>query len=292
MSTAEVCLTTQTGPSHPHPGVGGVSTPRRPNATVGGGFRAWLYRWVPAWSRLFWPWRMTPFVFMSLAPLVLAGLRRFRRPALVFTGLFLVELALRGTLFLSAAPVVAAPFYQIPGPQEGIVELSYPWNSSMACYCQAFHGRPTLGTVSQAWPHYGPPPDSLLADPLRYHEEPFLAWLEQVREGPAGPAPPADFLVRLGYIWVVVHTDWPGGHELVQRLRVALGPWHHRDSQVVAWKLSLSRDDASRGATEAIFTQAAPCRTLSADSEKKRGEELCLRCGAISHGTPRRPARR
>ncbi|MGI5843016.1 MAG: hypothetical protein ACOX9B_02380 [Candidatus Xenobium sp.] len=40
MSTAEVRLTTQTGPSHPHPGVGGVSTDRRPNATVGGGFRA------------------------------------------------------------------------------------------------------------------------------------------------------------------------------------------------------------------------------------------------------------
>ncbi|NMA27266.1 MAG: hypothetical protein GX934_05840 [Burkholderiales bacterium] len=39
MSTAEVRLTTQTGPSHPHPGVGGVSTSRRPNATVGGGFR-------------------------------------------------------------------------------------------------------------------------------------------------------------------------------------------------------------------------------------------------------------
>ncbi|NMA26136.1 MAG: hypothetical protein GX934_00025 [Burkholderiales bacterium] len=39
MSTVEVRLTTQTGPSHPHPGVGGVSTPRRPNATVGGGFR-------------------------------------------------------------------------------------------------------------------------------------------------------------------------------------------------------------------------------------------------------------
>ncbi|MGI5844761.1 MAG: hypothetical protein ACOX9B_11350, partial [Candidatus Xenobium sp.] len=40
VSTAEVRLTTQTGPSHPHPGVGGVSTPRRPNATVGGGFRS------------------------------------------------------------------------------------------------------------------------------------------------------------------------------------------------------------------------------------------------------------
>ncbi|MGI5845313.1 MAG: hypothetical protein ACOX9B_14215, partial [Candidatus Xenobium sp.] len=39
VSTAEVRLTTQTGPSHPHPGVGGVSTPRWPNATVGGGFR-------------------------------------------------------------------------------------------------------------------------------------------------------------------------------------------------------------------------------------------------------------
>ncbi|NMA27294.1 MAG: hypothetical protein GX934_05980 [Burkholderiales bacterium] len=39
MSTAEVRLTTQTGPSHPRPGVGGVSTPRRPNATPGGGFR-------------------------------------------------------------------------------------------------------------------------------------------------------------------------------------------------------------------------------------------------------------
>ncbi|NMA27334.1 MAG: hypothetical protein GX934_06185, partial [Burkholderiales bacterium] len=39
VSTAEVRLTTQTVPSHPHPGVGGVSTPRRPNATVGGGFR-------------------------------------------------------------------------------------------------------------------------------------------------------------------------------------------------------------------------------------------------------------
>ncbi|MGI5845179.1 MAG: hypothetical protein ACOX9B_13520, partial [Candidatus Xenobium sp.] len=38
--TAEVRLTTQTGPSHPHPGVGGVSTPRRPNATPGGGFRS------------------------------------------------------------------------------------------------------------------------------------------------------------------------------------------------------------------------------------------------------------
>ncbi|NMA27531.1 MAG: hypothetical protein GX934_07180 [Burkholderiales bacterium] len=42
MSTAEVRLTTQTGPSHPHPGVGGVSTPRRPNATPGGGFRFYL----------------------------------------------------------------------------------------------------------------------------------------------------------------------------------------------------------------------------------------------------------
>ncbi|MGI5844577.1 MAG: hypothetical protein ACOX9B_10425 [Candidatus Xenobium sp.] len=40
VSTAEVRLTMQTGPSHPHPGVGGVSTPRRPNATPGGGFRA------------------------------------------------------------------------------------------------------------------------------------------------------------------------------------------------------------------------------------------------------------
>ena len=39
VSTAEVRLTTQTGPSHPHPGVGGVSTPRRPNATPGGGFK-------------------------------------------------------------------------------------------------------------------------------------------------------------------------------------------------------------------------------------------------------------
>ncbi|NMA28359.1 MAG: hypothetical protein GX934_11390, partial [Burkholderiales bacterium] len=39
VSTAEVRLTTQTGPSHPHPGVGGVSTDRWPNATVGGGFR-------------------------------------------------------------------------------------------------------------------------------------------------------------------------------------------------------------------------------------------------------------
>ena len=37
-STAEVRLTTQTGPSHPHPGVGGVSTPRRQNATPGDGF--------------------------------------------------------------------------------------------------------------------------------------------------------------------------------------------------------------------------------------------------------------
>ncbi len=203
---------------------------------------AWLYRWVPAWSRLFWPWRMAPFVFMSLAPLVLAGLRRFHRPALVFTGLLLAELALRGTLFLSAAPVAAAPFYQIPGPREGIVELSYPWNSSLACYWQAFHGRPTLGTVSQAWPHYGPPPESLLADPRRYREEPFLAWLEQVREGPAGPAPPADFLVRWGYRWVVVHTDRPGGLELVRRVRAGLGPWHHRDAQVVAWKLSLGRE--------------------------------------------------
>ncbi|NMA27241.1 MAG: hypothetical protein GX934_05715, partial [Burkholderiales bacterium] len=36
VSTAEVRLTTQTGPSHPHPGVGGVSTPRRPNARPGG----------------------------------------------------------------------------------------------------------------------------------------------------------------------------------------------------------------------------------------------------------------
>ncbi|MGI5844514.1 MAG: hypothetical protein ACOX9B_10105 [Candidatus Xenobium sp.] len=27
------------GPTHPHPGVGGVSTPRRPNATPGGGFK-------------------------------------------------------------------------------------------------------------------------------------------------------------------------------------------------------------------------------------------------------------
>ncbi|NMA28698.1 MAG: hypothetical protein GX934_13155 [Burkholderiales bacterium] len=36
VSTAEVRLTTQTGPSHPHPGVGGVSRPRRPNATPGG----------------------------------------------------------------------------------------------------------------------------------------------------------------------------------------------------------------------------------------------------------------
>ncbi|NMA28661.1 MAG: hypothetical protein GX934_12970, partial [Burkholderiales bacterium] len=35
VSTAEVRLTTQTGPSHPHPGVGGVSTPRRLNATPG-----------------------------------------------------------------------------------------------------------------------------------------------------------------------------------------------------------------------------------------------------------------
>ncbi|MGI5843560.1 MAG: hypothetical protein ACOX9B_05200 [Candidatus Xenobium sp.] len=34
VSTAEVRLTTQTGPSHPRPGVGGVSTPRRPNAAV------------------------------------------------------------------------------------------------------------------------------------------------------------------------------------------------------------------------------------------------------------------
>ncbi|MGI5845149.1 MAG: hypothetical protein ACOX9B_13370 [Candidatus Xenobium sp.] len=44
VSTAEVRLTTQTGPSHPHPGVGGVSTPRRPNATPGGGFRSGLRR--------------------------------------------------------------------------------------------------------------------------------------------------------------------------------------------------------------------------------------------------------
>ncbi|MGI5845038.1 MAG: hypothetical protein ACOX9B_12795 [Candidatus Xenobium sp.] len=33
VSTAEVLLTTQTDPSHPHPGVDGVSTPRWPNAT-------------------------------------------------------------------------------------------------------------------------------------------------------------------------------------------------------------------------------------------------------------------
>ncbi|MGI5844049.1 MAG: hypothetical protein ACOX9B_07740 [Candidatus Xenobium sp.] len=39
VSTAEVRLTTQTGPSHPHPGVGGTSRDRRPNATPGGGFR-------------------------------------------------------------------------------------------------------------------------------------------------------------------------------------------------------------------------------------------------------------
>ncbi|MGI5844442.1 MAG: hypothetical protein ACOX9B_09745 [Candidatus Xenobium sp.] len=39
VSTAEVRLTTQAGASHPHPGVGGVSTPRRPKATTGGGFR-------------------------------------------------------------------------------------------------------------------------------------------------------------------------------------------------------------------------------------------------------------
>ncbi|MGI5842981.1 MAG: hypothetical protein ACOX9B_02180 [Candidatus Xenobium sp.] len=39
VSTAEMRLTTQTDPSHPHPGVGGVSTPRRPKATPGGGFR-------------------------------------------------------------------------------------------------------------------------------------------------------------------------------------------------------------------------------------------------------------
>ena len=39
VGTAEVLLTTQTGPSHSHPDVGRVSTPRRPNATVGGGFR-------------------------------------------------------------------------------------------------------------------------------------------------------------------------------------------------------------------------------------------------------------
>ncbi|NMA28499.1 MAG: hypothetical protein GX934_12140, partial [Burkholderiales bacterium] len=44
VSTAEVRLTTQTGPSHPHPGVGGVSTPRRPNATPGGGFRVCFHQ--------------------------------------------------------------------------------------------------------------------------------------------------------------------------------------------------------------------------------------------------------
>ncbi|MGI5845305.1 MAG: hypothetical protein ACOX9B_14175 [Candidatus Xenobium sp.] len=40
VSTAEVRLTTQTDPSHPRPGVGGFSTPRRSNAKPGGGFRA------------------------------------------------------------------------------------------------------------------------------------------------------------------------------------------------------------------------------------------------------------
>jgi len=39
VSTAEVRLTTQTGPSHPYLGVGGPQMDRLPNATVGGGFR-------------------------------------------------------------------------------------------------------------------------------------------------------------------------------------------------------------------------------------------------------------
>ncbi len=197
----------------------------------------WFYQWVPAWSRLFWPWRMAPFVFLSLAPLVLEGARRFRRPVVAFTVLLLAELTLRGTLFLTAAPVVPDPFYQILGPQDGVVELSYPWNSAMAGYQQAFHGRPTLGTLAQAWPHYGQPPDSLLADPRRFREEPFLAWLEQVREGPAGPAPPADFLVRSGYFWLVVHTDWPGSQGLAVRVKEGLGTWDYRDQSVTAWRL-------------------------------------------------------
>ncbi len=33
-------LTTQTGPSHPRPGVGGPQMDRRRNATAGGGFKA------------------------------------------------------------------------------------------------------------------------------------------------------------------------------------------------------------------------------------------------------------
>jgi len=198
---------------------------------------AWLYQWVPAWSRLFWPWRMVPFVVLSLVPLVLEGARRFRRPAVLFTLILLGELAWRGTLFLTAGPVVADPFYQVLGPREGVVELSYPWNSAMAGYQQAFHGRPTLGTLAQAWPHYGHPPDSLLADPRRYSEEPFLAWLDQVRQGPAGPPPPCDFLVRSGYRWVVVHTDWPGSQDLAGRLEAALGAWDFRDASVTAWRL-------------------------------------------------------
>lgn len=196
-----------------------------------------LYQWLPAWSRLNWPWRVAPFLFLSLAPLVLEGARRFRRPAAAFTVLLLLELALRGTLFLTASPAAPSPFYATLGPQEGVVELSYPWNSSMAAYQQAFHGRPTLGTEALAWPHYGPPRDSLLGNPRAYAQEPFLAWLERVRQGPAGPAPPPDVLVEAGYKWVVIHLSEPGGADLAARVEEGLGRWDYRDESVAAWRL-------------------------------------------------------
>ena len=198
------------------------------------------------------PWVIVPFVMLSLVPCALAGLETLVESVQRLSGvkvhgilsavcvvLVVCEMGCRGTLLLDASSARVSSIYrQLNG--EGVIELPFRWNSSHTAYYQAWHGGKTLGTQAIYPPFYGDLPGSRLADPVRFHENTFLVWLERTRDHSPDPIRPsvadARELSSAGYHWIILHRS-PEGAPMIGPMADVLGAPAFSDTDVIAWRI-------------------------------------------------------
>jgi hypothetical protein len=205
-----------------------------------------LYQYVPFFSRLHWPARTLPYLWIAVVLLALPVLRhlalRGRGVVVMLVVAALLPAAAQGLWPLPATPLRVPAFYRNFSQVQagGVIEASLPWNSSVAGTLQAWHGQKVLGNLAQHPPYFGDA-DPMLRDPRNYDANAFLRAVDKARQGTLavdGAAAAVDALRTAGYRWITVHRALPHASTVEQALRAILDrPPDVVENGFAAWEI-------------------------------------------------------